>query len=117
MDHLLNLTGKLQTKTGCIKRKTIAKVLVAMSLPFFTVVVRCYGQSSNVKSIQTDRASLQDSLDVYNNAKEVQNFYENNGKYVKTHETRLNTDDAFQLHAGNDKKYNEVLRTIANDRL
>jgi hypothetical protein len=108
----------LKTGINCrYKVKTTAKALVVLFLPFFTVVARCYGQYSNKKAAFADRASLQDSLDVYNNAKAVQNFYENTGKYVKTRETRLNTDDPLLLHAGNDKKYSEVLRTIADDRL
>jgi hypothetical protein len=101
---------------GRIKVRVITRVLT-MSLPFFTVAARCYGQSPNIKAAQIGRAGLRDSLDVYNNAKEVQNFYENSGQYVMTHATRLNTDDAAQLHAGNDKKYGEVLRTMGNDRL
>jgi hypothetical protein len=107
--------GTQQRQNHCFKPRTIAKALAATILSFLIPVVHCYAQYTNKKV--TPRASLQDSLAVYNNAKTVQAFYENTGKYTKTRETRLNTDDPAPLHAGNDKKYDEVLRTIANDRL
>ncbi len=65
----------------------------------------------------TEQATLKDSLEIYNNAIVVQEFYERTGLYNKTSETRLKTDDPIKIHAGNDKKYAEVLKTINNNRM
>ena|GEM_PF-4003817 len=75
---------------------------------------QCYAQKNNGGN---KVATLQDSIDVYNNARAVQDFYERSGQYKKTHETRLNTDDPAAIHASNDRKYNSVLRTIKDERL
>src|ERR1022692_1819688 len=79
-----------------------------------------YGQGvkgAKVKAENTEQASLKDSMEVYNNAMAVQDFYERSGQYKKTNETRLTIADPAKAHAGNDKKYNEVVTTISRERL
>ncbi len=64
-----------------------------------------------------DRATMQDSMELYNNARLVQDFYERSGMYTKTHERPISASDPAKLHVGNDKKYAEVLSTINKERL
>ena len=56
-------------------------------------------------------------MEVYANAKMVQDFYERSGMYTKTHERPIKANDPGKLHVGNDKKYEEVKSTINNLRL
>ena len=74
-------------------------------------------QSKNKDDSNSGQATLKDSMDVYNNAQLVLDFYERSGHYQKTHETRLKTDDPDKIHASNDKKYASVMATINDDRL
>jgi hypothetical protein len=74
------------------------------------------GAKGKITEANAEKASLQDSMDLYNNAKAVQDFYEKSGQYIKTNEYRLNSNDLAKIHAANDKKYAEVLRTINNER-
>jgi hypothetical protein len=62
-------------------------------------------------------ATLKDSLAVYNNAVAVQAFYEKSGLYVRRNEYRLATSDPDKIHAGNDRRYAEVLKTINDYRI
>jgi len=94
-------------------------VSLAAVFIFLFVVQVAYGQGSKEKNkndINIAQATLQDSLAIYNNAKSVQDFYEKSGQYIKTSESRIKSDDLDKIHAGNDKKYEEVLRTINNER-
>ena len=97
-------------------------VIIRLSLVTYCLLITvCAAAQTSKNRISipstTEQATLQDSLDVYNNAKAVEAFYEHTGLYSKTRETKLLSDDPAKQHAGNDKKYAEVLSTINNYRL
>lgn len=121
-ENLINryFSRQLQQKNIVIIQPEKYRTIKITGLIFCLFIVQAtYSQvvRKTIKPVNPDRASLRDSMEVYDNAKAVQDFYERSGQYKKTHETRINTDDPGKIHAGNDKKYNEVVATIGRERL
>ena len=121
--HIINGEHKFATNSVFGQQKQgsicssiihIINYVIIVSFISFSDYLPVYGQENKGKS---GKATLKDSMAVYNNAQAVLDFYEHSGQYVKTHETRINTDDPAKIHATNDKKYASVIATIDNERL